>query len=99
METMTRAQCPCCRSIQKTHDKKDPEIHKLALENRADELCQLLCSGVYVNTLSEGDFSTALHRAAESGSISCGQALIAHGAFLNFKNLQGKTPLHIVSSI
>lgn len=93
--------CPCCGGIQNVSSKpkSDPIMHKLSLKGDTEELCALITSGVDVNLISEIDFATPLHRAAESGSIECAQVLIAHGALLNLTDSSGKTALHIVKFI
>ncbi|CAG9333058.1 unnamed protein product [Blepharisma stoltei] len=91
--------CPCCGGIQNisAKPKSDPLPHKYAIQRNKDELCNLITSGVDANVISEVDFATPLHRAAESGSLECAQVLIAHGALLNLTDSAGKTALHIAA--
>ncbi|CAG9329853.1 unnamed protein product [Blepharisma stoltei] len=91
--------CPCCGGIQNVSckPKLDPLPHRCARMGNKEALCGLMMSGVDVNLISEVDYATPLHRAAESGSVECAQVLVAHGALLNLTDSSGKTALHIAA--
>lgn len=43
------------------------------------------------------DGATAMHRAAEVGSIICAEILLSYDAKINALNFAGQTPFHIAS--
>uniref|UniRef100_A0A8C5PLE7 SOCS box domain-containing protein n=1 Tax=Leptobrachium leishanense TaxID=445787 RepID=A0A8C5PLE7_9ANUR len=53
----------------------------------------LLQQGALVNQVSEDTEDTSLHVAAQLGLIDHAQLYLRHGAIVNFKNKDGKTPM------
>ena len=66
------------------------------MQNDHQRLRDLLKNGI--STLVKSvDGATALHRAAEVGSITCAEILISYEANINALNHAGQTPFHIAS--
>lgn len=74
--------------------KIDPQM--IIATDSAGMLEFLLKQNININT-RDIDGETALHSAADAGSLARMKILIHHGAAINIKDNDGKTPLHHVS--
>ena len=68
-------------------------LHYAALEDRADDVRELLDAGAEVNAQDRGGY-TPLHFAAQQGSISAATLLVAAGAQVEIADGFGNTALH-----
>lgn len=80
-------------AIAKTKFKNTPL--QIALLSRQEEVAQfLVANGADVNATQNGGF-TAMHEAAQQGSVSLIQMLLKAGADINSKTDKGATPLDV----
>ena len=81
-------------------------LHRAIDENNEDAACFLIRSGCDLNSPRRvgpdgrggdeaHDLATPLHLCCQWGLESTAQCLIEHGAGMNVKDVEGKTPLHI----
>jgi len=75
-------------------DRKLP-LHAAARQGDSKQCEALLASGACSVDARDEDDHTALHWAADSGSMECTRALIGKGASVHSQNCDGSTPLHM----
>jgi len=66
------------------------------MQNDHQRLRDLLKNGISTSMKSV-DGATAMHRAAEVGSIICAEILLQYETNINALNFAGQTPFHIAS--
>ena len=69
-------------------------LHWAALIDNGDAAQVLIAAGVDLNTHARGDGTTALHLAAQRGSVEVAAVLIEAGAAMDARDTFGNTPLH-----
>ena len=75
----------------------DEAIHDVVLAKNSEMLKVLIKKGLSIENKSTYDGGTALHRAAEVGSIECATILIENKADVNVLNKYDHTPFHTAS--